>query len=485
MDAGKSLLDYYWQSIFHKMGEGEVKGLFAWGMNPACSGPNSNKHRQAMTKLDWLVNVNLFDNETGSFWRGPGMDPSQIKTEVFLLPCAVSIEKEGSVSNSGRWIQWRYAGPKPCGETKPDGDIMLELMEEIRKLYQQGGVFPEPVLQLDIDGWKEGHAFSPAKVAKIMNGYFPRDGKIGDKEYKAGEQVPNFVVLQADGSTASGNWLHSGAWTQKGNMMARQEHSQTAAQARIGLFPNWSFAWPANRRIIYNRASVDKNGRPWNPDKAVIAWDGKAWVGDIVDGGGGPGAKHPFIMQKDGFGAIYGPGCADGPFPEYYEPAESPFDGHDFSSQARSPVYYKAPGEQLAVNDARYPYIGTTYRVTEHWQTGLMTRRVPWLTEAEPQNFAEMDSVLAKAKGIKNGDKVVLSSRRGRIECVAMVTPRLKPYTANGKTVHVIGTSWHFGWLVPEDGGDAANLLTAMVGDPNTGIPESKAFMVNIEKKAG
>ena len=485
VDAGKSLLDYYWQSVFHKMGQGEIKGLFAWGMNPACSGPNSNKHRQAMTKLDWLVNVNLFDNETGSFWRGPGMDPAQIKTEVFLLPCAVSIEKEGSVSNSGRWIQWRYAGPTPWGETKPDGDIMLELMEEIRKLYQQGGAFPEPVLQLGIDGWKEGHAFSPAKVAKIMNGYFTRDVKIGDKEYKAGEQVPNFVVLQADGSTASGNWLHSGAWTEKGNLMARQAHSQTEDQARIGLFPNWSFSWPANRRIIYNRASVDKNGKPWNPDKAVITWDGKTWVGDIVDGGGGPGAKHPFIMQKDGFGAIYGPGCADGPFPEYYEPAESPFAKHDFSSQARSPVYYKAPGEQLAVNDKKYPYIGTTYRVTEHWQTGLMTRRVPWLTEAEPQNFAELDPVLAKAKGIKNGDKVVLTSPRGKIECVAMVTPRLKPYTANGKTVHVIGTSWHFGWLVPEDGGDAANLLTAMVGDPNTGIPESKAFMVNIEKKAG
>ncbi len=415
VDAGKPLLDYYWQSIFHKMGEGQIKGLFAWGMNPACSGPNSNKHRQAMTKLDWMVNVNIFDNETGSFWRGPGMDPSKIKTEVFLLPCAVSIEKEGSVSNSGRWIQWRYAGPKPWGETKPDGDIMLELMEEIRKLYQQGGVFPEPVLQLDIDGWKEGHAFSPAKVAKIMNGYFTRDVKIGDREYKAGEQVPNFVALQADGSTASGNWLHAGAWTQKGNMMARQEHSQTAEQARIGLFPNWSFAWPANRRIIYNRASVDKNGRPWNPDKAVIAWDGKAWVGDIVDGGGGPGAKHPFIMQKDGFGAIYGPGCVDGPFPEYYEPAESPFDRHDFSSQTHSPVYYKVPGEQLALNDARYPYIGTTYRVTEHWQTGLMTRRVPWLLEAEPQNFAELDPVLARAKGISNGDKVILSSRRGQI----------------------------------------------------------------------
>ena len=486
VDAGVPLLDYYWQSVFTKMGKGQVKGLFAWGMNPACSGPNSGRHRKAMEQLDWLVNVNIFDNETGSFWRGPGVDPAKVKTEVFLLPCAVSIEKQGSISNSGRWIQWRYAGPKPYGATKPDGDIMLELMEKIRNLYrEQGGAFPEPILRLGLDGWKEGHEFSPVKVAKLMNGYFTRDVTIGGKTYKAGQQVPNFMVLQADGSTASGNWLHAGSWTEAGNLMARHDRSQTPEQERINLFPNWTFAWPANRRIIYNRASVDKKGRPWNPDKAVIRWNGEAWVGDVVDGGGGPGAKHPFIMQKDGFGALFGPGCVDGPFPEYYEPVESPFTKHGFSRQTSSPVFFRAEGEVLAPADPRFPYIGTTYRVTEHWQTGLMTRRCSWLTEAEPQNFAELDPVLANAKGIKSGDKVVLSSVRGSIEAVAMVTERLRPFTANGKTVHVVGTSWHFGWLVPEDGGDAANLLTASVGDPNVGIPESKAFMVNIEKKAG
>lgn len=486
VDAGRSLLDYYWQSVFTKMGKGEIKGLFAWGMNPACSGPNSGRHRKALEKLDWLVNVNIFDNETGSFWHGPGVDPAKVKTEVFLLPCAVSIEKEGSITNSSRWMQWRYAGPKPYGETRPDGDIMVGLMDRIRQLYkEQGGAFPDPILRLGLDGWKEGHEFSPVKVAKLMNGYFTRDVTVGGKSYKAGQQVPNFVVLQADGSTASGNWLHAGAWTEAGNLMARQDRAQTLEQARINLFPNWAFSWPANRRIIYNRASVDKKGRPWNPDKAVIRWDGKAWTGDVVDGGGGPGAKHPFIMQKDGFGALFGPGCADGPFPEYYEPAESPFTGHGFSKQTHSPVYFHAEGEVLATADPRFPYIGTTYRVTEHWQTGLMTRRCSWLTEAEPQNFAELDPVLAKAKGIRNGDKVVLSSLRGSIEAVAMVTERLRPFRANGKTVHVVGTSWHFGWIAPQDGGDAANLLTASIGDPNVGIPESKAFMVNIEKKAG
>lgn len=486
VDAHKSLLDYYWVSIFDKMAKSkDIKGLFAWGMNPACSGPNSNKTRKALANLEWLVNVNLFDNETGSFWRGPGMDPAQVKTEVFLLPCSISIEKEGSVSNSGRWMQWRYAGPKPYGETKPDGDIMVELMTEIRALYKQGGVFPEPIMQLGLDGWMEGHEFSPAKMAKIMNGYFTKDVTIGGVEYKAGQQVPSFAVLQADGSTASGNWLHAGSWPEAGNLMARRDRKQSEHQERIGLFPNWSYTWPANRRVIYNRASVDKTGKPWNPDKAVIHWDGKNWVGDIVDGGGEPGAKHPFIMQVDGFGAFFGPGCNDGPFPEYYEPIESPFKKHDFSKQTLSPVAYIAPGEVLAQADPKFPYVGTTYRVTEHWQTGLMSRPCGWLLEAEPQNFAEIDPVLAKAKNINNGDKVVISSARGSINAVAIVTERLQPYTVNGKAVHIVGTSWHFGWFTPADGGDSANLLTAAVTDPNVGIPESKAFMVNIEKAKG
>ena len=280
LDADKKRTDYMWMSIFDRMVEGKLDGLFAWGMNPACSGPNANKSRGAMEKLKWLVNVNLFDNETGSFWRGPGKDPTQIATEVFFLPCCTSIEKEGSIANSGRWMQWRYAGPDRYGETKPDGDIMVEMMLAIRKLYkEQGGVFPEPILGLGIDKWMEGHEFSPANTAKVMNGYFLRDVTIGGKLYKAGHQVPAFAMLQADGSTASGNWLHAGSWTDEGNMMARRDKTQTPEQEKIGLFPNWSYAWPMNRRIIYNRASVDKQGRPWNPDKPVIQWRDGKWVG--------------------------------------------------------------------------------------------------------------------------------------------------------------------------------------------------------------
>lgn len=483
LDADKKVTDYFWMSIFDRMNEGSLDGLFAWGMNPACGGANAGKNRKALAKLKWLVNVNIFDNETGSFWRGPDVKPEDVATEVFFLPCATSIEKEGSVANSGRWMQWRYAGPKPYGETKPDGDIMVELMAKIRELYQkEGGAFPEPIMQLGLEDWMEGHEFSPSKVAKVMNGYFTRDVEVGGKQFKKGQQVPAFAFLTADGATASGNWLHAGSWTDAGNMMARRDKSQTKEQENIGLFPNWSFAWPVNRRIIYNRASVDAKGQPWNPEKAVIAWKGETWVGDVVDGGGNPGTKHPFIMQTHGFGALYGPGPVDGPFPEHYEPLESPFKKHGFSSQLANPVAYRSNKEKFSQAGDKFPYIGTTYRVTEHWQTGLMTRRCPWLVEAEPQLFVEMNPVLAKEKGISNGDSVKVSSIRGKVTAKAIVTERMQPMKANGQTVHTVGLPWHFGWMVPKKGGDSANLLTAAAGDPNTGIPETKAFMVNIEK---
>lgn len=483
LDSDKKMTDYYWMGIFDKMNRGEIEGLFAWGMNPACGGANAGKNRKALAKLKWLVNVNIFDNETGSFWRGPDVKPEDIGTEVFFLPCATSIEKEGSIANSGRWMQWRYPGPKPYGETKPDGDIMVEMMAKIRELYtKEGGAYPEPILKLGCDDWMEGHEFSPSKVAKIMNGYFTRDVEVGGKQFKKGQQVPAFAFLTADGATASGNWLHAGSWTEDGNMMARRDKTQTPEQEAIGLFPNWSFAWPVNRRIIYNRASVDAKGQPWNPAKAVIAWKDGKWVGDVVDGGGDPGTKHPFIMQTHGFGALYGPGPVDGPFPEHYEPLESPFKKHDFSKQRANPVAYRSDKEKFSQPGDKFPYIGTTYRVTEHWQTGLMTRRCPWLVEAEPQLFVELNPVLAKEKGIKNGDSVKVSSIRGTVTAKAIVTERLQALHANGQNVHTVGLPWHFGWMTPKNGGDSANLLTAAAGDPNTGIPETKAFMVNIEK---
>jgi formate dehydrogenase major subunit len=483
---------YSWLDIFDAMYNGSIKGFFAWGQNPACSGANANKTRQAMAKLDWMVNVNLFDNETGSFWHGPGLDPAKVKTEVFMLPACVSVEKEGSITNSGRWMQWRYAATKPLGQSLPDGDIMLELGNAIRDLYhKEGGAFPEPILNLKWDYLTNGK-FDPHKVAKWINGYFLEDVKVGDTVYKKGTLVPSFAFLQADGTTASANWLYCGSYTEKGNMAARR--SQQDAPNNIGLFPEFAWCWPVNRRIIYNRASVDLQGQPWDRKDWVIKWDGSKWIGDVPDGGWppldslenpNPKSKWAFIMKPDGFASIFGPGLKDGPFPEHYEPLECPVEKNYMSGQRMNPTAPVFGGEAdlFASCDPRYPYVGTTYRVTVHWQTGLMTRVQPWLLEMQPQMFVEMSEELAALKQIKNGERVKAVSARGSVECTAIVTKRFKPFKLGDITVHQVGFPWHYGWRWPTSGKEeSANLLTPSTGDPNTRIPETKAFMVNIVK---
>ncbi len=487
LDGDTKITEYMWLGLWDKVYNGKFNGLFVWGQNPACGGANAGKNREAMTKLDWMVNVNLFDNESGSFWRGPGMQPGKIKTEVFLLPCCVSVEKEGSVTNSGRWMQWRYAGPSPRPGTKPDGDIMLQLMEKIKDLYRaEGGALPHPVVNLNTVDWKNGHGeYDAGKVARLINGYFLKDAEVGGRSFKKGQQVPGFAFLTADGSTCSGNWLYTGSYTDDGNMAARRDSTQTPEQAAIQLYPNWAWAWPANRRILYNRASVNAAGVPWDPKRAVIQWTGDKWAGDVPDGGWKPGEKHPFIMTQHGHAQLFGPGRVDGPFPEHYEPMEGPIKRHPFSGQLHNPVAYQIHSEEKAVADPRYPIVCTTYRMTEHWQTGLMTRHVGWLVEAEPQLFCEMSEELAAEKGIANGEKIRVYSLRGEVEAVAMVTKRIQPYIVQGKTVHLVGLPWQFGWHTPVDGGDSANLLSPSVGDPNTGIPETKAFMVNVMKIEG
>jgi len=488
LDDGKA---YTWLDIFDEMYKGNFKGFFAWGQNPACSGANANKTRQALAKLDWLVNVNIFDNETGSFWKGPGINPKRIKTEVFMLPCAVSVEKEGSITNSGRWMQWRYKATEPQGDSRPDGDIMTDLFKKVRYLYRrdQNAVFPEPILNLKWN-YTANRRFDAHKMAKEINGYFLRDITVKGKSFKKGDLVPSFAYLQADGSTSSANWLYCNSYTNKGNMAARR----TREKSGIGLNLEWSWCWPVNRRIIYNRASVDKYGNPWDTEHPVIKWNGSKWVGDIPDGGWppmlkadgtpNPKTKHPFIMKPEGHARIFGPGRADGPFPEHYEPLECPVEKNLFSGQLINPTapIYKTDADAYRTCDPRYPFVGTTYRVSEHWQTGVMTRWQPWLLESQPQLFVEMSPELAMLKGVKNGEKVIVESARGKVKAVALVTKRFRPFTIQGTVVHQVGLPWHFGWVHPKDGGDSANLLTPSTGDPNTRIPETKAFMVNVKK---
>jgi formate dehydrogenase major subunit len=500
LEDGKS---YSWLDLFDVMYKGEIKGFFAWGQNPACSGANANKTRQALAKLDWMVTVNLFDNETASFWKGPGMDPKKTKTEVFFLPCAAFMEKEGSLSNSGRWAQWRYKAQNPPGDARPDGDIMVDLFNEIRALYKNKkvkSVFPEPILNLKWDYTKDGK-YDAHAVAKTINGYYTKDVTVQDKTFKKGDQVAAFAALQADGSTACGNWIYCQSYNADGNKMARRNKVDASG---IGLFAEWSWCWPVNRRILYNRASVDLQGKPLNPKRVVIEYvgevqDGKyakgTWKGDIPDGPWPPLAnpdgsrredgKLPFIMRADGYGAIFGPGMKDGPLPEHYEPMECPVEKNLMSAQFVNPVVaaFKTDRDVIKTCDPRFPFVGTTYRVTEHWQTGVMTRWQPWLLEAEPQLFVEMSEELAKLKSIQNGELVIVESARGQVEAVAIVTKRFRPLMVMGHEIHQVGVPWHYGWVYPPNGGDSANLLTSAVGDPNTRIPETKSFMVNVRKK--
>jgi formate dehydrogenase major subunit len=534
-----------WLNLFDAMLDGKFKGFLAWGQNPACSTSNAGKARKALGKLDWMVTVNLFDNETASFWRGPGLNPADVKTEVFFLPCAASVEKEGSLSNSGRWAQWRYTAVPPAGQSKPDAEIMHELAEKVRELYRkEGGAFPDPVLKV---AWEFGQKDAAGKIAKVdthliareINGYWLQDKELTDPKTKAvtgtfkkGQLVVSFATLQADGSTSCGNWIYSGSYgdpakkegepapdPKKGNKMARRGKEDPTG---LGLYPNWSWSWPVNRRIVYNRASVDELGRPWDPKRPLVKWvpdvdpatklqkndpvTGKPmfkWAGDVIDGGGpplktpdgkdNPDSKLPFIMKPAGVASIFGNvSLNEGPFPEHYEPLECPIQENPLSKTHRiNPtikLFYKdkeKDADDVFLScDTRYPYVATTYRVTEHWQTGVMTRHTPWLLEAVPQNFLEMSEELGREKGIRSGDMVKVSSPRGQILAVAIVSKRFRPFKVMGGTVHQVGMPWCFGWQYPEDGsgGDSANLLTSTVGDANTMIPETKAFMVNVEK---
>ena len=261
-------------------------------------------------------------------------------------------------------------------------------------------------------------------------------------------------------------------------------------QAKIHLYPKFAWAWPVNRRILYNRAGVDLNGTPYNPAKAVIAWQDGKWVGDVPDGPAKPmaqGGPYPFIMQTEGHGQLYGPGREDGPMPEHYEPAETPLTKNPFSSQMSNPCMKTVHASEYDVlcknGDPKYPIVLTTYCMTEHWCSGSETRNGPALLEAEPQQYVELSHELAKEKGIKNGDFVLVESLRGKCEAVAMVTVRIKPFTVMGKTVHLVGMPFAFGWTKPKCG-DAVNRLTTSVGDPNTTIPEYKACLVNLKKIA-
>jgi formate dehydrogenase-N alpha subunit len=464
-------------NLFKAMYEGTLEGAFLFGTNPVVGGPNAGKEKESLSKLKWLVAVDLWETETSAFWqKEAGSDPSKINTEVFFLPACSSYEKEGSISNSGRWMQYRWQAIKPLGESKPDIEIIHQLATRIKGLYKnEAGPSAAPINALYWN-FGEGHHPDIDLVCKEINGY----------DVNTGKQVAGFAALKDDGSTCSGNWIYSGFYPEEGKNRSKNRDNKDTGMSN---YLNWAFAWPANRRIIYNRASADPSGKPWSKDKAVIWWDATQakWVGnDVPDfvptkAPTDPTGTDPFIMNKDGVGLLYAPTLNDGPFPEHYEPFESPV-VNPFSSQEMNPAAVVIEGDfNKRGFKADFPIIGTTYRVSEHWQSGTMTRNQEWLSELVPHMYIEMSEELAKEKGIKNKDEVIVSSARGEIKAYAMVTKRFKPHKIDGKNVHQIGMPWHFGYKGIATG-ETANRLTPHIGDANTTIPEYKAFLCNVRR---
>ena len=468
-------------SLFETMHAGTIKGLILFGQNPAVGGPNAKKEREALERLDWMVAVDLWETDTSVFWKRPGVDPKNINTEVFLLPACSSVEKEGSITNSGRWMQWRYAAVHPVGESKSDLWILDRLYKTLKQEYSQSGKFPEPIVNLAWD-YGEGEESDVHQVAREINGYFLEDVSFPEKNrsFKKGQQVPSFAFLKDDGSTCSGNWLYCGSYTDEGNMAARR--GKKDAINNIGIYPEWAWCWPVNRRILYNRASVDTSGKPWDPKHWVIRWNAltRKWEGDVPDGGWAPGTKYAFIMRPEGYAELFAPALADGPFPEHYEPLESPV-VNPMSSQQNNPAIKIWEPDKIGTPD-KFPIVATTYRVSEHWQAGAMTRNLPWLVELMPDVFVEIGGSLAQRLNIKNGDRVEVTTARGSMEAYALVTERFQPFWCNGKMIDQIGIPWHWGYAGLSKG-DSANVLTPHVGDANTMIPEFKAFLCNIRKK--
>jgi formate dehydrogenase major subunit len=489
--------EYSWVHIWDDMYQGKVKGVLSFGMNSVAIGPNSQKTINALKKADWLVVCEIYPDETSEFWKSPGIstdDMKNIPTEVYRLPGAGFAEKDGTFVNSARWLQWKWAAVPPPGDCQLDQAILARIFLKVRELYQkEGGKFPDPILNLT---WNHLDPNNPSlsELAKELNGRAISDVTDAPTQttMKAGQQLPGFSWLRDDGSTSCGNWIWCGSWTEAGALTQRRG---TDDPSGLGVYPNWGWSWPMNRRILYNRASCDLNGKPWDPERRQVWWNEaqKKWLGvDVPDFKPDSAPKDhmgPFIMNPEGVGRLFVPlaGMADGPFPEHYEPFESPVANLFHPQQNTNPVVkkYTSDMDKYGTPDQGFTVICTTYRLTEHYH--YWTKNNPMNVQLVPQMFVEIPVELAADLGIKGGEKVKVSSARGTYIAKAMVTRRIKPMTIDGKKVYQIGIPIHQGYRgIQEDAGreskTLANLLSPTVTDPNAYTPEFKGFLVKLEK---
>ena len=478
-------------AAFELMYQGKMNGYFCQGFNPLASVPDKGKLTAALSKLKYLVSIDPLSTETANFWRNAGeyndVDPSKIKTEVFKLPSTCFAEEDGSLVSSGRWLQWHWKGAEPPGDAKGDAEIVATLFTRIRELYaKEGGTLPEPILNLNWP-YKNAQAPSAEELAKEYNGYALAD--VPDPKDKTkflareGEQLATFAHLQADGTTACGCWIFCGSWTQAGNQMARRDASDPTG---LGATGGWAWSWPANRRILYNRASADPSGKPWDPKRKYLFWNGKKWAGaDVPDMRPDAAPDEnvgPFIMTPEGVARLFAPLMAEGPFPAHYEPFETPLEKNPLSPKAISnPAarIYKGDKEKLGTAK-EFPYVATTYRLTEHFH--FWTKHTRIASVLQPEAFVEIGEELAKEKGIRQGDRVVVKSKRGQVKLKALVTKRIRALKIQGKTVHTVGLPIHWGFEGVAKPGPITNTLTPFVGDANIQTPEFKAFLVDVQK---
>ena len=474
-----------WTEIWDDMYAGKVKGIFAFGMNGVAIGPNSQKNIDALKRADWLVVCEIYPDETSEFWKSPGITADEMKkipTTVYRLPGAGFAEKDGTFVNSARWLQWKNVAIPPPGEARLDQEILARIFLGVRELYRKdGGKFPDPVLNAT---WNYTNPANPslAEVAREING----------RDLTTGQQLPGFGLLKDDGTTACGNWIYCGSWTEAGPMMQRRG---TDDPSGLGVYPNWAWSWPANRRVLYNRASCDPDGKPWDPGRRQIWWNEgqQKWLGvDVPDFKvDSPPKEHmgPFIMNPEGIGRIFAPAAAfaDGPFPEHYEPTESPIDNPLHPRQSKNPVAkrFKSSEDKLGSPAEGYNIICTTFRLTEHYH--YWTKNNQMNVQLVPEPFVEMPAELADELGLRGGERVKVTSARGHYIAKAMVTRRIKAMKIDGKKTYQIGIPIHWGYRgIAEDEGKTAripvNVLSPAVIDPNAFTPEFKGFLVKVEK---
>jgi formate dehydrogenase major subunit len=503
--------DYSQLPFFKRMVEGKVDGYFIFGQNPAGGGPNAGLHRAGLRKLKWMVCLDWFETETATFWKNDPKGPpaSQIGTEVFFIPAASIAAKEGTLTNTQRLLQWHDKAVDPEGDCRSDLWFVYNLGKKLKKLYA-GSTLPQdqPIQHLTWDYEYDHQPVLPTgeasriqgepdatKILQEINGYHtnqidPATGKP--------KLLKDYKECKDDGSTACGCWIYSGVYPSYDRNRSRERKT-----GENPVQPDWGFAWPANRRIMYNRASADPQGNPWSERKRYIWWDqaqGK-WTGvDVPDfepqkrpdyqpkssakGTDALAGDKPFIMKPDGAAWLFAPGHQkDGPFPTHYEPAESPIPNLLYPKQNDNPTtrYFEGPLNLIDhVPSKEFPIVGTTFRLTEHYLSGPMSRFNSWLNELQPEMFVEISPELAAEKLIAHGSWVTVLSPRGSIEARAMVTRRIKPLFVNGQTVHQVGLPFHWGYA-GETVGAVANDLTSLIADPNVSMHEGKVFVCRVE----